>query len=61
MAKNKRPSKREVEWAEAKRLCRLSAEDVRKAKERLGWQPVTSLEQGLSETVAWYRRHWERL
>lgn len=35
--------------------------DIRKAKERLGWQPTTSLDQGLSETVAWYRRSWERL
>lgn len=35
--------------------------DIRKAKERLGWQPSTPLEQGLSETIAWYRRFWERL
>ncbi len=35
--------------------------DIRKARERLGWQPSTPLEQGLSETIAWYRRYWERL
>ncbi len=35
--------------------------DVRKARERLGWQPTTTLEQGISETIAWYRRWWERL
>jgi CDP-glucose 4,6-dehydratase len=35
--------------------------DIRKARERLGWQPTTPLEQGLSETIAWYRRYWERL
>jgi dTDP-glucose 4,6-dehydratase len=31
---------------------------------RLGWQPVISLEQGLSSTIDWYRRErnwWERI
>ncbi len=31
--------------------------DIRKAKTLLGWQPETSLEQGVSETIAWYRSH----
>jgi len=35
--------------------------DVNKAGQRLGWQPSTRLEQGLSETIAWYRRFGERL
>lgn len=35
--------------------------DIQKAKEHLDWQPSTSLEQGLSETVDWYRRFLERL
>jgi nucleoside-diphosphate-sugar epimerase len=26
------------------------------ARDRLGWRPVTSLEEGLSRTVAWYRK-----
>jgi nucleoside-diphosphate-sugar epimerase len=29
--------------------------DIRKAKRLLGWQPETSLEQGLTETIDWYR------
>jgi CDP-glucose 4,6-dehydratase len=30
--------------------------DIRKAKRILDWQPTTSLEQGLVETIEWYRR-----
>ena len=29
--------------------------DVHKARERLGWQPRTCFEEGLSRTAAWYR------
>ena len=28
---------------------------------RLGWEPKTSLEEGIAKTVAWYREHPERL
>jgi hypothetical protein len=38
MAKKKRNPKHDPQWAEAKRLCRLSVEDVRKAKE-MGLNP----------------------
>jgi nucleoside-diphosphate-sugar epimerase len=31
--------------------------DVGKAKKVLGWEPHTSLENGLSETIDWYRAH----
>jgi CDP-glucose 4,6-dehydratase len=31
--------------------------DIRKAKSLLGWQPETTLEQGLRETIDWYRTH----
>ena len=31
--------------------------DIRKAKSLLGWQPETSLEQGVAETIEWYRSH----
>jgi len=33
--------------------------DVRKAKQRLGWEPRHSLHSGLEKTVAWFRRHPE--
>lgn len=31
--------------------------DIRRAKEKLGWQPKTPLEDGLAQTVAWYQQH----
>lgn len=30
--------------------------DISKARQRLGWEPVTSVERGLAETVAWYQK-----
>ena len=43
----KRPEKSEVErlWAENK-----------KAVELLGWSPRYSLDQGLEETISWFRK-----
>ncbi|HLM76291.1 MAG TPA: NAD(P)-dependent oxidoreductase [Polyangiaceae bacterium] len=35
--------------------------DTRKAKEALGWELETPLEEGLRETFAWYREFWDRL
>jgi UDP-glucose 4-epimerase len=34
---------------------------VAKARSLLGYEPRTSLEQGLSETIAWFRQNWERI
>jgi nucleoside-diphosphate-sugar epimerase len=31
--------------------------DISLARERLGYEPRWSLEQGLSDTVGWYRKH----
>ncbi len=31
--------------------------DISLARERLGYEPRWSLEQGLSDTVGWYRNH----
>lgn len=36
----------------------LSAE---KAADELGWEPLYELEEGLEETVAWYRRYFEQM
>ena len=34
---------------------------VHKAKSKLGWESKTTLEQGLKETIEWYRQHREVL
>jgi CDP-glucose 4,6-dehydratase len=31
--------------------------DISKAEQRLGWKPSTSFEDGLRETIDWYRHH----
>lgn len=31
-----------------------------KARERLGWQPLFTLEEGLERTVDWYKRYFEK-
>jgi len=40
-------------WA---RLAGSLQIDISKARNKLGWQPVMSLEQGLAETAAWYQK-----
>jgi len=35
--------------------------DTTKAKRILGWQPTITLEEGLCETIEWYKRFWDRL
>ena len=30
--------------------------DITVARARLGWEPVVGLEEGLSRTIAWFRR-----
>jgi nucleoside-diphosphate-sugar epimerase len=34
--------------------------DITKARERLGWEPRVPLEQGIGETMSWYRDHASR-
>src|SRR5690349_13632832 len=52
MAKKKHNSKRDSEWTEAKRLCRLSQEDVRKAKE-LGLNPRKLIKNRPNASERW--------
>mgnify|MGYP000971957918 CR=1 FL=1 len=35
--------------------------DIRKAERLLHWQPEIELQEGLIETLAWYRRFWQQL
>ncbi len=35
--------------------------DIRKAERLLDWQPQVELQEGLIETLAWYRRFWPQL
>jgi CDP-glucose 4,6-dehydratase len=39
--------------------ARLLMLDSRKARERLGWRPRTSLAQALEHTAAWYQSYWD--
>ena len=36
---------------------KLRQPDIRRARELLGWEPSTRLEDGLRETVRWFREH----
>ncbi|WP_461831580.1 GDP-mannose 4,6-dehydratase [Aquifex sp.] len=33
--------------------------DINKAKKLLGWEPKTSLEEGIRKTVDWFKENWE--
>lgn len=44
---------------EAKNEIKHQYLSAKKARERLGWEPRWSLEQGLAETVRWYQKHLE--
>jgi hypothetical protein len=52
MAKKKKRQNHDAAWAEAKRLCRLSADDVRKAKE-LGLKPRTLIRNRPNAQQQW--------
>jgi hypothetical protein len=52
MGKKPKPNMRSVEWAEAKRRCRLSEEDVRMAKE-LGFAPRSLIKNIPSPSQPW--------
>jgi len=34
---------------------------IDRAREVLGWEPEVGLEQGLAETVSWFRENWSRI
>jgi nucleoside-diphosphate-sugar epimerase len=34
---------------------------IDRAREILGWEPEIDLEQGLAETVRWFRENWSRI
>ena len=57
----KKAGKHDSEWAEAKRRCRLSAEDVRKAKE-LGFKPRSLIKNIPAKSQPWKApvRDWIR-
>ena len=40
---------------------RRHAVDATKLKEHLGWEPTIPFEQGIVETITWYRTHSEWL
>lgn len=35
--------------------------DCTKARDQLGWSPERTTEEAIRETIAWMRRHWDRL
>jgi hypothetical protein len=52
MAKKKKNAKKDAEWAEGKKLCRLSAEDVLKAK-ALGMGPRALIKNRPNPSERW--------
>ena len=61
MAKKKKSGNRKAEWAEAKRRCRLSEEELRMAKE-LGFAPRSLIKNIPSPSQPWKAsvRDWVR-
>jgi nucleoside-diphosphate-sugar epimerase len=37
-------------------LCRVRCPDIAKARKLLGWAPTVSLEEGLKQTIEYFRR-----
>lgn len=52
MAKKKPKNKKDAPWAEAKRRCRLSAEDIRIAKE-MGLNPRSLIKNISNKSQPW--------
>lgn len=52
-----RPDLRPVIQGEAKHEIIHQYLSAQKAKRVIGWEPRYTLEEGLSETIAWYRKH----
>ena len=52
MAKNKQKSKKDIDWARAKKMCRLSVEDIRMAKE-MGFKPKSLVKNIPSKSQQW--------
>ncbi len=43
----------------ATRICKIL--DTNKAQTALGWKPTITLEDGLKETIDWYKAYWPKL
>ena len=52
MAKNKQKSKKDIDWARAKKMCRLNMEDIRMAKE-MGFKPKSLIKNIPSKNQQW--------
>ena len=52
MAKNKQKSKKDIDWARAKKMCRLNMEDIQMAKE-MGFKPKSLIKNIPSKSQQW--------
>ena len=52
-----RPDLEPVILSEASEEIREQYLDCSKARQRLGWKPIFSFDEGLEKTIAWYRAH----